>query len=80
VSEWQTTAPADLIAALRPGGWLVGKSGIWPKQIRLHKTDMVADLRKMEADSRVTWCVRGNPDETGHHAGNRRTIVLWLGK
>lgn len=80
VNEWQTGTPAELLKALRPGGWLMGQSGVWLHRIRLHKTDMIADARRLPPDSRVIWRIAGNPDETGHHASNRRTVVLWLGK
>ena len=80
MSEWKTGKPAELLAALRPGGWIMGHSGQWPSYIRMHKTDFSSDLRKLKADHPCIWKVIGNPEETGHYATDRRTVVVWLGK
>jgi hypothetical protein len=80
VSEWKTGTPIELLAALRPGGWVMGYSGLWPARLRLHKTDLSSGLRRLPADHACIWKITGNPEETGHYARDRRTVVVWLGK
>ena len=77
--NWNTTSPAELLIALRPGGWLLGESPRLPNRIRLHKTEMIQDVRQLPATHKVTWKIAGDPNETGHYAPKRRTIVIWLG-
>lgn len=79
MSEWQTTAPRALIAALRPGGPVYAHSGKLPSYLPLLKNDLVTALRKLPDDHQCTWKVRGDPAETGRYARNRRHVVIWLG-
>lgn len=78
-NTWKQGTPKQLLDELRPGGWVMGHSGLLTQLLRLHKTDLMADLRKLPADHRLTWKIK-NPEETAHHARPRRTIVVWLGK
>jgi hypothetical protein len=77
---WKTGTPKQLLADLRPGGEVLGHSGLWPSYIRLHKTELSTDLRKLPADHACIWRIAGDPNETGAYAKNRRTVVVWLGK
>lgn len=77
---WRTSSPKILLAELRPGGWLLGRSGLYPAYLRLHKTDVSADLRKLPPDHECVWQITGDPEQTGHYAKDRRTVIIWLGK
>lgn len=79
-STWKQGTPKQLLDDLRPGGWVFGRSGLLNRLLRLHKTDLMTDLRKQPADQRLTWQITGNPDETGRYAARRRTVVVWLGQ
>jgi hypothetical protein len=79
-TDWKTGTPKQLLADLRPGGWVLGQSGRWPQYLRLHKTDLSSDIRKLPADHACIWKIIGNPEETGTYAKNRRTVLVWLGK
>jgi len=79
--HWKNGTPKELLRDLQPGGWVVGCSGLLPRSLRLHKTDLCRDLRKLDPDfTRLVWRIAGNPEATGRYAPRRRTIVLWLGK
>jgi hypothetical protein len=80
MTDWTYGTPKQLLAALRPGGWLVGTSGKYPRRLRLHKTDVMAMLRTLSDSHACTWHIAGDPNETGRFARNRRTIVVWLGQ
>lgn len=80
MTEWKISTPAELVAELRIGGWVVGMSGKLPKALRLHKTDLIADLRALPEAHGVTWKIKGNPGAIGRYAPQRRTIVIWLGQ
>lgn len=72
--------PKQLIADLRPGGWVMGHSGVWPRYLRLHKTDLIADLQKLPETHSCFWRIVGDATATGRYDKQRRTIVVWLGK
>lgn len=79
-SEWNTTGPKALLEALRPGGWCYGWTpNLVNLLVRLHKTEIIDDLRKMPPDHLLQWKVQGDPDATGQYATDRRTVVIRLG-
>lgn len=80
MSEWKQGTPRELVADLRPGGWLQGHSGLFPQYLRLHKTDLIAAIQALPADRRCTWKISGDPAATGRHSRDRRTVIIWLGK
>jgi hypothetical protein len=80
IEDWKEGSPRELIEALRPGGWIMGQSSLLDRWLRLHKTDLISDLRQMRPDKVLTWKIEGDPDATGRLAPKRRTVVLWLGK
>lgn len=77
---WKTATPKAVVAELRLGGWVMGRSGLLKEHLRLHKTDLIADLRKLPDDHTITYRIVGDAAATGRHASQRRTIVIWLGK
>lgn len=77
---WKQGTPKELLTELRPGGDVYGHSGLLTKLLRLHKTDLIADLRALPADHRLTWKIAGNPEETARRATERRYVIVWLGK
>jgi hypothetical protein len=79
MAGWQHGSAADLIRALRPGGGVLGHSPSLTSYITLHKTDLIADLRREEEGKRFSYYVRGNPDQHGRYAPDRRTVIVWLG-
>lgn len=78
-TKWKNGFPQDLLRDLRPGGWCYGSSPRMPRHIRLHKTEITSDLKKMAPDFVVIWRIAGDPDATGRYSKSRRTIVIWLG-
>lgn len=78
--NWRMGTPAQLVAELRVGGWVVGRTGKLPQALRLHKTDLIADIRALPDNHQLTWRIHGDPNATGRHDAKRRTIVLWLGQ
>lgn len=78
--NWKTGNPKALLADLRVAGWVQGQSSFYPQLLRLHKTDLMTDVRTMPPDRVCLWRIAGDPHATGRYASNRRSIVLWLGK
>lgn len=80
MSDWKTGTPRELIADLRPGGWVQGHSGLFHQYLRLHKTDLISDLGRMKPEATLIWKINGDAAQTGRHAKDRRNIIVWLGK
>lgn len=77
---WTTGPAKELVAALRIGGWVQGQSGLHHRLLRLHKTDLIADLRDAPEGWRCIWRIGGDPKETRTLAKDRRSVIVWLGK
>jgi hypothetical protein len=80
MADWKTGTSRELIAELRKAGALYGHSGKFPKYLRLHKTDIVADIRALPEDRQLVWKIGGDPTVTGRYGKNPRHVILWLGQ
>jgi hypothetical protein len=80
MADWKMGPARELLAELRKAGFVQGQSGKFPRYLRLHKTDLISDIRAMPAETNLTWKVGGDPQVTARHANNRRTVIIWLGQ
>ena len=78
-AKWKNGFPADLLRDLRPGGWCYGMSPNLPRVVRLHKTEISNDLKRLPAHHVLLWRIDGTPEQTGRYAKDRRSIIIWLG-
>lgn len=76
--HWTSGSPRQLIRALRPGGWLVGKSGFFPGYLVLHKTQMILGLSGMNDSAQLLW--RIEEGGSGRYDPKRRRVIVWLGR
>jgi hypothetical protein len=79
-TEWKMGTARELLAELRKAGFAQGHSAKFPRYLRLHKTDLMSDIRKMPENTNFTWKVGGDPDVTSRYANNRRSVIIWLGQ